>query len=168
MPWAIRPSLSDPIMFKNSSLLALAFLSGTLLTLMLQINSSLAHSTSPMIASWVAHGVGMLSTLMLILLFRRNTAQVQPMTRKPPLIYYLGGIVGAFTVILAAMTVNGGMPLSSVVALSLVGQIVFSLFSDQFGFLGSTQRRISLNDIFAVMLVLGGSLMVILDLRNKA
>ncbi len=90
------------------------------------------------------------------------------MTRKPPLIYYLGGIVGAFTVILAAMTVNGGMPLSSVVALSLVGQIVFSMFSDQFGFLGSTQRRISLNDIFAVMLVLGGSLMVILDLRNKA
>lgn len=138
-------------------------LSGILLTAIIRINGDLAQVTTPVTASWVAHGIGALSAWLLMLVMKKEP--VDSSGGRLPLKYYLGGIFGAFTVILGTMALNGGMPLSSVVALGLVGQMVFSIFSDRVGFMGSAKRRIGWRDMLAMLLVTGGSLLIILDLE---
>ncbi|WP_211209428.1 DMT family transporter [Thiofilum flexile] len=144
----------------------LGIFSGMLLTLVIQTNGVLAKNTSPLMASWVAHGVGALGALLLIMLISRWGKTQQPQRGRPAWFYYLGGFSGAMTVILSTFTLNGGVPLSSVIALGLVGQVVFSIFSDSFGILGSIQRRITWVDSLVILLVTTGSLLIVFDLTG--
>ena len=153
-------------MLNNLKYIFLAIFSGTLLTIMLQANGLLAKHTSPMIASWIAHGIGMISVVIIMLIFYQRQIFRSQTKDKASLIYYFGGIPGAFTIILASIALNGGMSLSTVIALGLVGQVTFSICSDKFGFFGSNKRRITFIDICAVVLVLSGSLLIIFDLRK--
>ncbi|MBW4597760.1 MAG: DMT family transporter [Brasilonema angustatum HA4187-MV1] len=149
--------------FKNS---LLAFIGGTLLTLMIHYNSLLAKYTTPIFASWVAHGLGGAVALVLVVLsfqvFRRGSGiEMEYHQVKLPLWFYLGGIPGAFTVVLAAITVNGSLSLSGSIALMLVGQIIFGMVSDHFGLLCTPKRRLIGNDLLAIFFVLTGSAMII-------
>lgn len=144
----------------------LAFTGGVLLALMIDYNSLLAKHTTAVFASWVAHGVGAAVALVLVVLsasvFRRNTGREARMKQGKPLLWlYFGGIPGAFTVMLAAIAVNGSLSLSGTIALMLVGQIVFGMVSDHFGLLLAARRRIVRADILAMLCILTGSAMII-------
>lgn len=147
--------------FKNISL---ALFGGSFLTLMIQTNSLLARDTSPLFASWVAHGIGALTALLIVLIAIRafsGQRRNQQTREKIPLWLYLGGIPGAFTVILAAIAINGGLTLSGTISLGLVGQILFGMLSDRFGLLNTQKRNITLKDMGVVVLVLAGSAMIL-------
>ncbi|MFE0581324.1 DMT family transporter [Streptomyces sp. NPDC058874] len=143
---------------------------GVLLATMLHYNSLLAKHTTPAYASWVAHGVGAVVALLLVLLttsgvrLRRaeRGGEAEPAApTKRPLWFYLGGIPGAFTVMLGAITVNGSLSLSGTIAFMLVGQILFGLVSDHFGLFQTPKRRIVPMDALVALCVLTGSALIL-------
>lgn len=146
----IRGRFSDPL---------LALTAGALLALMISVNSGLASYNSPLFASWVAHGVGAIAAWLLLLLLRRRTP-LSPAT-VPPRWAYLGGIPGALTVVVAAITVNSPLALAGSLALMLTGQVLFGMLSDSRGWFGVIQRRLRTNDIIATLLILAGCALLI-------
>lgn len=146
--------------------ICLAMVGGSLLSLMIQTNSFLAKETSPLFASWVAHGVGAITALAILLLtcrlFSKQSDTKSTLEKKKlPLWLYLGGIPGAFTVVLAAIVINSGVSLSSTISLGLVGQLVFGVVSDHFGLLNTKKRKITIRDIYVISLVMAGSVMIL-------
>ncbi len=151
-------------MEKRSTDLLLALGGGLILTLMIDSNSLLAKHSTPLFASWVAYGVGSVAAFLLVLVcaivFRKTNKEIE-LQRKIPLWVYLGGIPGAMTVVLAAITVNSDLSLSGSFALMLVGQVLFGICSDTFGFFGTPKKRFTWLDLFVVLLVLTGSGIII-------
>jgi|SRR6218665_627105 len=152
-------------MMERSTDWLLAIAGGALLALMINYNSLLAKHTTPVFASWVAHGLGAGAALVLVGLysrvFRSTSQETKPQPVGAPLWFYLGGIPGTFTVILAAITVNGGLSLSGTIALMLVGQVLFGIASDYFGLFRTPKRRIVAADFFVALSVLTGSALII-------
>jgi transporter family-2 protein len=113
----------------------------------------------------VAHGLGAAAALILVLVYARtrgarNQVQKSPVA-KVPLWFYLGGIPGTVTVILAAVTVNSPLTLSGAIAFMLVGQVVFGIVSDSFGLFRTPKRRIVGLDVLGALAVLVGSALII-------
>ncbi|TDR80679.1 DMT family transporter [Paludibacterium purpuratum] len=151
-------------MFKHFKDSMLAVAGGALLALMVVCNSQLARYTSSVFSSWVAHGTGAIVALLLAQLSTRTqgkNARSGARSTSSPLWFYLGGIPGAFTVILAALAVNGPLSLSGAIALMMVGQVMFGLVSDYFGWFRTPIRRIRAGDLLVVVCVLSGSAMII-------
>ncbi|WP_342364163.1 DMT family transporter [Terrarubrum flagellatum] len=139
----------------------LAVSGGVLLTLMINYNSLLAAQTTPVFASWAAHGIGAATALALASLSSR-ASRAWRMTRSgAPRWFYLGGIPGAFTVVLAAITVNGSLSLSGTVAFALLGQIIFGLAVDRYGLFLLQKRELVAFDLVAAACVLVGSLLIV-------
>jgi transporter family-2 protein len=138
---------------------------GLLLALMINYNSLLASHTTPVFASWVAHGLGAAGAAVLVVLYARVSrpagSQARPGREKLPLWLYSGGIPGAFTVILAAITVNSRLGLSGAIAFMLVGQVIFGIIADMFGLFRTPKRRIVTTDILGALAVLTGSALII-------
>lgn len=141
----------------------LAIAGGLLLALMINYNSLLASRTTPVFASWVAHGLGAAGAAVLVMLYAgiRRPAEAAPRRARPALWLYAGGIPGAFTVILAAITVNSPLTLSGAIAFMLVGQVIFGIVSDRFGLFRTPRRRIVVTDILGALAVLTGSALII-------
>jgi len=134
-----------------------AFATGGLLSLMVLFNGTLAAYGSLFYASWVPHLTGTFAALLFLLLLRPARAS----GTRPPLWAYLGGISGGITVMLTSATLNSALALSGTIALGLAGQMLFSLFADMRGLFGLPQRMPVSRDIAAVVLVIGGSLILI-------
>lgn len=137
----------------------LAILGGVLLTLMVEYNSKLASYTDPFLAAWIAHGFGFIVSVVLVYvssIFNKTHKN----KNKIPLWYYLGGVPGAFTVVLAAVLVNNGMGLPSAIALMLSGQIIFGMIIDNYGLLDLPVQKINRNSMIAVILVIAGGVLV--------
>ena len=137
----------------------IALAAGAVLAVMIQVNSVLAAHSTAFFASWVAHGVGALAALALIAVTSRPTGAARP--EKPPLWSYLGGVPGAFTVVLASVTINGSLALSVTIALMLAGQVAFGMAADQFGLFGMMRRKLGRRDLLVVLAVLAGSLLLL-------
>jgi transporter family-2 protein len=160
------------IMFRRSADWLLAVSGGLLLALMINYNSLLAKHTSPMFASWVAHGLGAIVAFALVVATSRlvrlkagvdDETRRQPgkRTQRQPLWFYLGGIPGAATVVLAAITVNSSLSLSGTIAFMLVGQALFGIVSDHFGLFRTPKRRIVPADFLVTFTVLAGSTLIL-------
>ena len=142
------------------SLIALS--SGVLLSLMIMSNSYLASFTTPLTASWITHGIGTLFSLIIYILYSSKNQLKKQSKNKIKLQWYLGGIPGAFTVLLAAMTVNSPLSLSGSIILMITGQIIFSVIVDAMGWFGVKKRRITLVDLWmCFLLILGSALLII-------
>ncbi|UIP30170.1 DMT family transporter [Photobacterium sp. TLY01] len=139
----------------------LALFAGAMLSLMILLNSQLAAHSSPLLASWVAHGIGAAFAGFILFVCHLRSKRTRPAPRPVPKWAYLGGIPGAFTVILAAATVNSPLGLSGSVAFMLVGQTLFGMLSDVFGLMGSKRRKLSSQDLVVVCCILSGSMLII-------
>ncbi|CAI1612977.1 Uncharacterized protein conserved in bacteria [Serratia proteamaculans] len=139
----------------------LALAAGALLALMISINSVLASYNSPLLASWVAHGIGAITAWLLLLLLNLRPPKSSPSSVAVPRWAYFGGIPGALTVVLAAITVNSPLALSGSLALMLTGQVLFGMLSDSCGWFGVMKRRLNANDIIATLLILSGCALLI-------
>lgn len=143
----------------------IALVSGILLTFMVRANSIISEHTSSVVSSWVTHGVGLMASSFLVIFFATKKRQaLNNATKKQSWWLYLGGILGAFTVILASQAINGGIPLSSAISLGLAGQLFFGLASDYFGFFGSKKRALSWSKLAITVLIVLGCFLVIYSL----
>lgn len=147
-------------MKKEILLPLVALLSGVLLTLMIMSNSYLSTFTSPLHASWLTHGIGAVVALIIWLIVKKYLPSRRAGTRIP-LWCYLGGIPGAFTVLLAAITVNSPLSLSGSIVLMLAGQIVTGLIIDHFGLMGLTRRKATGRDGLTLLLLFSGCILII-------
>ncbi|MFA6060549.1 MAG: DMT family transporter [Taibaiella sp.] len=143
---------------------SLALFGGLLLALMLDYNSLMAKHTSPLYASWIAHGIGSVASIFLIVIFLNIFSTKKEHNEKQirgPLWAYLGGIPGALTVVLAAITVNSSLGLSGTLAFMLVGQVIFGIVSDVFGLFGTLKRKFIFMDFLVILAILTGSGIII-------
>ncbi|MFM2278374.1 MAG: hypothetical protein RLZZ444_605 [Pseudomonadota bacterium] len=143
----------------------LAIASGGMLAGMIKINSTLAQETTALTASWTAHAVGAAAAAVFVLANRSFSGSIAPSepanAGRAPLWSYLGGVPGAFAVALSAMAVNSVLGLSTALAFLLAGQLLFGLFSDAIGLLGTPRRRLGLLDLLSVILVGLGSFILL-------
>ena len=140
---------------------AIAISAGMLLALMIAYNSQLAGYSSPVAAAWIAHGIGTVVAILLVFVLTGKQKKSLKVENKPPLWSYLGGVPGALTVVLAAITVNSRLGLSSSLALMLVGKIMFGFFCDGLGLLGAKKRRLRFYDFIIGFTIFIGSLLII-------
>lgn len=146
-------------MFGTTGLSIIAIVSGVLLALMINVNSELATATSAFQASWVAHGVGCVIAALLCIIFKnKGKNQSDKISQKR---YYLGGVPGAFTVVLASVTVQSEIGLTGTLALALIGQFIFSLFVEHFGLLNQNVHKLSLVNVLPTLFVIVGSMLII-------
>lgn len=156
----------------------LASAAGVVLAVMIQLNSQLAAHSSAFFASWIAHGIGAVVALFLVaaaswLARFADTGRdagdaASPLPRlSAPFWAYLGGIPGAFTVVLAAIAVNGGLTLSATLALMLVGQMAFGMAADGFGWFGLARRRFGAKQLLGAFALLSGSAILLLGGRES-
>lgn len=134
-----------------------AFATGGLLTLMVWFNGTLAAHGSLLFASWVPHLTGSVVAIAVLLILRPRPAS--PV--RAPWWAYLGGISGAFTVMLTSFTMNTPLAISGTIALGLAGQMIFSLIADKWGMMGLPQRDPTGRDVLALSLILSGALILI-------
>ena len=143
----------------------LAALSGAILALATDWNSQLARHATPLFASFVAHGVG---TVASVALFLALPAWRKPAARaagRAPFWAWLGGLPGAMTVALATVTILGPLGLAGTLAAMLVGQMLFGVLTDRFGWLGLERRRLDPRTIAGLALVVVGGGLVIAGLQ---
>lgn len=132
---------------------------GGLLTLMVLFNGALAAFTTPFFSSLAAHGTGTIAAAVALFFLGKSVAK--PGLGRAPLWAYLGGISGAVTVMLTSITVNSVLALSGTLALGLAGQVAFGLMADRLGLFGLPKRTPTAQDIGALVLIVGGSLLII-------
>lgn len=109
----------------------LAFLSGVILAVMIQLNGGLSEKFGVYHAAWFIHmiGVGFAAVL---LLTRKEFSKV---FQKVPLWMYLGGVIGVLTTVFNNLAFSK-ISLTSIIALGLFAQLVLSCLIDTFGWFG--------------------------------
>jgi transporter family-2 protein len=139
----------------------LAIISGCLLALMIHLNSQLAADTSALNASWFAHGIGAITAWCLFAVAGSRHKVADPDKQKVPIAFYFGGLPGAFTVILASITVNSSIGLSGTLALGLIGQLLCSMVCEQFGLFRLKKTTLSVMEVIPILLITAGSILLI-------
>ncbi len=134
-----------------------AFAAGWLISLMVLFNGTLAISGTLLFSSWVPHATGTVAALLFLVVLRPKKARAVP----APLWAYLGGISGAFTVVLASAAMNSALALSGTIAVGLVGQVAFSLIADVRGMFGMPKIIPTLRDFAALGLILAGAVILV-------
>lgn len=132
----------------------LALLSGCLLAIMIFLNGELAAYIGPVEGSLVVHGVGLVVASALVFLLRERKPSEG---LKAPWWAFLGGAFGGVLVIITGVTVNSDIGVAGTIAMLLLGQVLAGMLTDQFGWFGLPKRRVSTRDFLQVLLVLGGS-----------
>lgn len=150
--------MSNPVPAPRLLYFAAAFGAGSLLSLMVLFNGTLAAYGSLLFASWVPHLTGTVLAIVILLALRpRRVGGIS----RPPVWAYLGGVVGGVTVMLTSATMNTALALSGTIALGLAGQMLFSLFADIRGLFGLPQRMPKARDYLALALIIAGNLVLI-------
>lgn len=139
----------------------LAVLAGVMLGGMLELNTRLAGLSSALMASWFAHGIGMLTAGCLFLLlgnhkvFRPATTE-DTVAEKPPFWAYLGGLPGALVVALTAITASSSLGLTGTLLLGLGSQFCLALAVDRYAWFGMVQRKFCFSDFLSMAMILSG------------
>ena len=141
-------------MERNNITITTGIFSGVLLTAMITTNSYLSTWNSPLIAAWFAHGSGALFSFLLLVIIQPKIQKTSE--NRPPLWCYLGGIPGALTVVLAAITINSPLKLAASLSLMLTGQVIYGIVSDKLGWFGMVSRKFSFFDFISILLILSG------------
>lgn len=142
----------------------IALVGGGLLAIMIALNGQLLAYVSPIYASWIAHGTGAFAALLIVQWVRwRNvsSSRTKAEMAKAPWWSYLGGVPGAFVVVLAVITVNSVLGFTGTLVLSITGQILFSLLADQWGWFGMAKRLLTRRRLISSILIFSGSLLIV-------
>ena len=148
-------------MINNTGYTGAAAICGVLLAVMIEFNTAAGQALTPVGGSLLAHGSGAVTALILLLgarvfsAYQSNGVKAHKLA-WPPIWSFLGGIPGAWVVVLAAMTVPSELGLSGTLLLGLSGQFVFSLCCDWFGWFGLPVRRLTRMDLVSSAMMLCG------------
>lgn len=109
----------------------------------------------------ITHAVGLLAAALLYTVRRKHLPVRQPVAPW----MFLGGVIGAGTVVLNNMA-YGGVGVTAIVGLGLLGQSITSLFVDQFGLLGAAKSPFFKEKLLGLAAVLAGALVMVFPLNG--
>lgn len=113
---------------------------------------------SPVRAGFVSYAGGTIVMALIALAQRESWAYVQDFARSQWLLW-TGGVFGSIYVI-AAIVLLPRLGAATVFALLISGQMLGSLFFDQFGLFGLTPRPIDMARLIGVLLLIGGVILI--------
>lgn len=134
----------------------LSLLSGLLLAIMIFINGRLTVQVGVFQATAIIHAVGAVFAFVVCLIRKEK-----PLPKShSPWWFYLGGVVGVFTAVFNNFSF-GKISLTSIVALNLLGQALFSIVIDMTGWFGMTRRPVSKSSGIGLLFCLAGIVMML-------
>lgn len=137
----------------------LAFIGGLFLPLQALINARLAGEVSSSIwAAFISFTTGTI-ILGLYLVISRTTAPGFNQLSSLPAWMFSGGLLGAFFVVMATMTVPR-IGTAALVSLVVLGQMVASLLLDHYGFM-QANHAITMERLIGAGLILAGTYLVV-------
>lgn len=132
---------------------------GVLIAVMTVCNGALTSLFGLYSATVFIHIVGMACIGLSVLVRREN-----PFSKRCSWYLYLGGALGVGTTAATNMAF-GSISVSAILALSLFGQAVTSIFTDQIGFMGMTRHPFRKHKLIGLSLVGGGIIIMLTDFK---
>jgi transporter family-2 protein len=138
---------------------SLAVAAGCLVGLQAPVNARLGKQVGALQAATISFTVG---TLVLILVASLSSGGLSgiPNATKAPWWALIGGVLGAFYVTVALLTVRT-LGLSALTAIVVTGQLSIALVVDRFGLVGTSRQHIGTPRIVGLVLLLIGVVLVV-------
>ena len=130
---------------------------GALIATMVVFNGELSNTIGSYPATVIIHIVGLLISIVLLVIKREK----RPSLARIPFPLFLGGVVGVGTTLFTNLAF-GTISISVILALSLFGESVTSLFIDQYGLFGSAIRKINRKKIIGLICIIAGIVVMII------
>ena len=127
-----------------------------------QVSRTLGH---PLWATLVSLAVSVVTILPMLVVFRVGVPNISAISGTPWWIW-IGGVLGAFF-ITAALTAAPQLGAVTFIAAVVMGQLIVSLFLDQYAIAGFPERPISLLRVLGVCLVIAGVVMTTIETSAK-
>jgi transporter family-2 protein len=137
----------------------LAAAAGIFVGLQAPVNSRLGKEIGSLQAATVSFTVGLLA---LILVASLSSGGISGVTNagKAPWWALIGGVLGAFYVTVALVTVRT-LGLSALTAIVVSGQLAIAVVVDRFGLLGITRQHIGAPRVIGLVLLIVGAVLVV-------
>ena len=118
-------------------IILISFITAMLVSAMVAVNGNLSAAYGTYLSTVMIHLVGIVPATAIALARRERLFAVRGI--RPGV--FLGGAIGVITVVCNNAAYTGGIGVCAMVALSLLGQTVASLFVDQFGLFHMPVKR---------------------------
>ena len=137
----------------------MALLLGAILPLQATINAKLAKQAGgPVLAAFISFAVGTLALLLYLIISRQFQWHADQL-RQLPWWAWTGGLLGTFFVAgIVVLLPRLGVALSF--SLVVAGQMGAALLFDQFGWLGTSIREISLGKVAGAIMLIAGVFLI--------
>lgn len=137
----------------------LAVAAGCFVGLQAPVNARLGRQVGSLQAATVSFTVGTLALILVASLSSGGLSGIGSVT-KAPWWALIGGILGAFYVTVALLTVRT-LGLSSLTAIVVTGQLTIAVVVDRFGLLGIAKQHIDASRILGLVLLAVGVVLVV-------
>lgn len=147
-------------------LICFAAIGGAAITVQAGLNAQVARLLGhPLWATLVSLTVSVISILPMLVFFRAGSPNVAGVTVAPWWIW-IGGALGAFF-ITAALISAPQLGAVTFIAAVVTGQLIVSLFLDQYAIAGFPERPVSLIRVLGVGLVIFGVILTAIEAQAK-
>ena len=137
-------------------LFLLAAFGGMAIALQALINSRLQQAAgNPILAAAISFTVGLVA---LLLVLTTQTRGPQTLTQAPWWVW-VGGMLGAFYIVVSILLIPR-IGAAALVSSAVMGQMVFALVADHYGFLGVQVRTASPVRVLGGMLLIAGVILI--------
>lgn len=129
----------------------LALCCGIIVAVMNVFNGQLSVGFSVYLSTVIIHVVGLI-TFILVMKVKREAISFR---NHVPIYYYLGGVIGVFTVVLSSLSITfvGSALLT---ALGLIGQIITSIVLQQKGWLATQKKSLNIKQCLGLLIIILG------------
>jgi len=140
------------------TLLLLAALGGMAIALQALVNARLQLSAgNPVLAASISFAVG-LGGLLLVLPIYSGSSHASTLSQAPWWAW-IGGLLGAFYIVLTILLLPR-IGAAALISSAVLGQMLFSLVADHYGFLGTQVRTASLSRLLGAALLIAGVFLI--------
>ena len=137
----------------------LALAAGCFVGLQAPVNARLGKQVGSLQAATVSFAIGTLALILVASLSSGGLSSIGSVN-KVPWWALIGGVLGAFYVTVALVTVRT-LGLSSLTAIVVTGQLVIAVAVDRFGLLGIAKQQIGATRIVGLVLLVIGVVLVV-------
>ena len=137
----------------------LAVAAGCFVGLQAPVNARLGREVGKLQAATVSFSIGLLALLVVTAISSGGFSGIANVS-KAPWWSLIGGVLGAFYVTVALVTVRT-LGLSALTAIVVSGQLAIAVVVDRFGLLGITKQQIGAPRIIGLVLLVIGAVLVV-------
>jgi bacterial/archaeal transporter family-2 protein len=137
----------------------LAVAAGCFVGLQAPVNARLGREVGKLQAATVSFTIGLLALVVVAAISSGGLSGIGNVS-KAPLWSLIGGVLGAFYVTVALVTVRT-LGLSALTAIVVSGQLAIAVVVDRFGLLGIAKQQIGASRIIGLVLLVVGAVLVV-------